>query len=266
MEYYQSMKAELIRLKFVLDFTLFLVISVAIVCKFIINGYYFRRVFFSKQPVFPRLKTGRSTFRNGKEEIKTMQKRVFKTSLKSINAFYLLILTILVFTLSPAATVYADKATELDGKVDAALDRFYKHVKDGKQVAAKADGLLVMPSVKKGALIIGGEYGRGALRIGGKTVGYYSMVSGSVGLQIGGQAKDLIIAYMSSDALKKFRDSKGWTAGVDGNVALITVGAGESAMTAAANKPIVAFVFDVKGLIADMSLKGAKFNKLDLSK
>lgn len=195
-----------------------------------------------------------------------MKKKVFKTSLKSINAFYLIILTLLVFTIGPAATVYADKAIELDGKVDTALDRFYKLVKDGKEIAAKADGLLIMPSVKKGALIVGGEYGRGALRIDGKTVGYYSIVAGSVGLQIGGQAKDLIIAFMSSDALKKFRDSKGWTAGVDGNIALITVGAGESAMTATAKNPIAAFVFDVKGLMADMSLRGAKFNKLDLSK
>jgi lipid-binding SYLF domain-containing protein len=188
-------------------------------------------------------------------------------NIREINqCFFLLILTTLVFTIGSAATVYADKAKELDGKVDAALERFYKHVKDGKEVAAKANGLLVMPSVKKGAFIVGGEYGRGALRIGGKTVGYYSIISGSVGFQIGGQAKDLIIAFMSSDALKKFRDSKGWTAGVDGNVALITVGAGESAMTAAAKNPIAAFVFDVKGLMADMSLKGAKFNKLDLAK
>ena len=195
-----------------------------------------------------------------------MKTRIFTTSGRSINVFFLLTLTTLVFTISSAATVYADKAKELDGKVDAALERFYKHVKDGKEVVGKADGLLVMPSVKKGALIVGGEYGRGALRIGGKTIDYYSIISGSVGFQIGGQAKDLIIAFMSSDALKKFRDSKGWTAGVDGNVALITVGAGESAMTAAAKNPIAAFVFDVKGLMADMSLKGAKFNKLDLAK
>ena len=195
-----------------------------------------------------------------------MKTRIFKTSGRSINVFFPIILTALVFTISSAATVYADKAKELDAKVDSALDRFYKNVKDGKDVASKADGLLVMPSVKKGALIVGGEYGRGALRIGGKTVGYYSMISGSVGFQIGGQAKDLIIAFMSGDALKKFRDSKGWQAGVDGNVALITVGAGESAITAAAKNPIAAFVFDVKGLMADMSLKGAKFNKLDLTK
>jgi hypothetical protein len=70
--------------------------------------------------------------------------------------------------------------------------------------------------------------------------------------------------FMSRDALKKFRGSKGWEAGVDGNVALITADAGESAFTAAAKDPMAAFVFDVKGLMADMPLKGAKFNKLDL--
>jgi lipid-binding SYLF domain-containing protein len=68
---------------------------------------------------------------------------------------------------------------------------------------------------------------------------------------------------MSDSALKKFRDSKGWEAGLDGNVALIKMGAGESAITAMADEPISAFVFDVKGLIADLSLRGAKFSKLD---
>ena len=97
----------------------------------------------------------------------------------------------LVFTIGPAVTVYADKAKELDAQADAALDRFYKQVKEGKEVVQKAKGLLIMPNVKKGAFIIGGEYGRGTLRIGGKTVDYYSMMSGSVGFQIGGVDIDL---------------------------------------------------------------------------
>ena len=131
------------------------------------------------------------------------------------------------------------------------------------QFVGKAKGILVLPSVKKGALIVGGEYGRGAMRIDGKTVEYYSMIVGSIGFQIGGQARDIIIAFMSSDALKKFRDSKGWEAGTDGNVALITLGTGGKAISSMGNDPIVAFVFDVKGLIADVSMNGAKFNKLD---
>ena len=162
-----------------------------------------------------------------------------------------------------AGQSFGGTAKEIDASADAALDRFYKNVKDAREVARQAKGMLILPSVKKGALIVGGEYGQGAMRIGGKTVDYYSIVAGSIGFQIGGQAKDLIIAFMTGEALNKFRQSKGWEAGVDGSVALVTLGAGESAITAMGKEPIVAFVFDVKGLMADMSLKGAKFNKLD---
>ena len=162
-----------------------------------------------------------------------------------------------------AGQSFGGTAKEIDASADAAMDRFHKQVKDAKEVVRSAKGMLVLPNVKKGALIVGGEYGQGAMRVGGKTVEYYSMISGSVGFQIGGEAKDIIIAFMTSDALKKFRNSKGWEAGADGNVALVTLGAGESAITAMSNDPIVAFVFDVKGLIADISLRGAKFNKLD---
>jgi lipid-binding SYLF domain-containing protein len=181
----------------------------------------------------------------------------------SNRKFSIVLCSMLLAVFLFAGQSFAATAKEIDASVDATIDRFYKQVKDAKEVVRQAKGLLVLPNVKKGAFIIGGEYGQGAMRIDGKTVEYYNMISGSVGFQIGGQAKDVIIAFMSSEALKKFRESKGWEAGVDGNVALITVGAGESAMTTMAKQPIVAFVFDVKGLMADMSLRGAKFNKLD---
>ena len=162
-----------------------------------------------------------------------------------------------------AGQSFGATAKEIDASADAALDRFYENVKDAREVAQRAKGLLIMPNVKKGALIVGGEYGQGVLRIDGKSMDYYSLISGSIGFQIGGQAKDLIIAFMSAKALENFRGSKGWEAGVDGNVALIKLGAGESATSAMGKDPIVAFVFDVKGLMADMSIKGAKFSKLD---
>jgi lipid-binding SYLF domain-containing protein len=161
---------------------------------------------------------------------------------------------------------FGKTAKEIDVSADAAMDRFYKLVKDGKEVVAKSKGMLVLPNVKKGALIIGAEYGQGAMRISGKTVEYYSMGSGSVGLQIGGQSKDIIIAFMSSEALEKFRNSKGWEAGVDGGITLIKHGESGGAITAMANQPIVVFVLDVKGLMVDVSMKGAKFNKLDMAK
>jgi lipid-binding SYLF domain-containing protein len=162
--------------------------------------------------------------------------------------------------------VYASKAEKIDASADEALDRFYKQVKGAKEFAAQAKGLLIMPSVKKAGLIIGGEYGRGALRIAGKTVDYYNVVSGSFGFQIGAEAKDLILMFMTDEALKNFRASKGWEAGLDGNVAIIKVGGGDSVNTRNIGDPIVGFVFDVKGLIGDISLKGAKFTKIDASK
>lgn len=157
---------------------------------------------------------------------------------------------------------YAKTAKEIDVSVDVALEKFYKQVEGAKEFARNAKGILVLPGVIKGAFIIGGEYGEGALRVGGATVGYYNMVSGSFGLQIGGEAKDIIIMFMTQDALKSFRAGQGWEAGVDGNVALIDMGGGKGLSTYTGQDPIVGFVFDAKGLIADISLKGAKFTKL----
>ena len=183
--------------------------------------------------------------------------------IKLLARIFLLIPVISVFlsSNSPAKT-----AKEIDASVDVAIERFYKQVKGAKEFVKTSKGMLVMPNVVKGAFIVGGEYGEGALRIGRKTVDYYNTVSGSIGFQIGGQSKDIILLFMTDEALNQFRASKGWEAGIDGNVALISVGAGERADTTTLKDPIVAFVFDAKGLIADISLKGAKFTKLDKNK
>jgi len=195
-----------------------------------------------------------------------MKMRSLNSTRQFTNTLYLTVFTLLLFGISFRGQSFGATAKEIDASADAALDRFYQQVKNGKEIAQNAKGLLVLPNVKKGAFIIGGEYGQGALRIGGKTVDYYNIISGSVGFQIGGQAKDVILAFMTEAALNDFRAGKGWEAGVDGNVALITVGAGERVDFTRINEPIVGFVFDVKGLMADISLKGAKFTKLDMSK
>ncbi|WP_027715040.1 YSC84-related protein [Desulfuromonas sp. TF] len=160
----------------------------------------------------------------------------------------------------------AATAREIDVSADVALERFYKEVKGAEEFAKNAKGLLILPGVIKGGFVVGGEYGEGALRIGGKTVDYYNIVAGSFGLQIGAQKKDIVIAFMTDEALKKFRASQGWETGVDGNVALLDIGAGERLDTTTLKDPIVGFVFGVKGLMADVSLKGSKFTKLDKSK
>lgn len=161
---------------------------------------------------------------------------------------------------------YAATAKEIDVSVDVALKRFQNEIKGGKEFIKSAKGVLVFPSVYKAGFVIGGEYGEGALRIGGKTVDYYNTVAGSWGLQIGAQKKTVILAFMTAQALKDFRNSSGWKAGVDGSVALITVGAGESIDSTNIKDPIVGFVFGQKGLMANLTLEGSKFTKMDKSK
>ena len=169
----------------------------------------------------------------------------------------------MVIGILPAHSLYAATAKEIDVSVDVALERFYKEVKGAQEFMNAAKGVLVLPKVIKGGFVVGGEYGEGALRIGGKTVGYYNIASASFGLTIGGEQKDIIVIFMQEEALKKFRASKNWEAGVDGNIALINLGAGATVDTKTIKDPIVGFVFGVKGLIADASFKGSKLTKLE---
>jgi lipid-binding SYLF domain-containing protein len=196
---------------------------------------------------------------------KIMKKQALIPPTTILNVFLIAVLFATILSVAGFTQIAraADTAKEIDASVDAALDRFHKQVKGSDEAARNAKGLLIMPNVKKAGLIIGGEYGQGALRIDGKTVGYYKIVSGSVGLQIGVEAKDMILAFMTDEVLNKFRASKGWEAGIDGNIAVISVGAGGAATTRNVNEPIVGYIFDVKGLMGDISLKGAKFSKID---
>lgn len=160
------------------------------------------------------------------------------------------------------SSAHAATAKEIDVSVDVALERFNTEVKGAKEFLKIAKGVLVFPSVYKAGFVIGGEYGEGALRISGKTVDYYNTIAGSWGLQIGGQKKTVILVFMQEEALKKFRAASGWKAGVDGSVALITVGAGEAIDTTNIKDPIVGFVFGQKGLMANLTLEGSKYTKL----
>ena len=157
---------------------------------------------------------------------------------------------------------YAATAQEIDVSVDVALERFQKEVAGANEFLKSAKGVLVFPSVYKAGFVVGGEYGEGALRIDGKTVDYYSTVAGSWGLQLGAQKKTVILVFMQNEALKKFRNSQGWKAGVDGSVALITVGVEGSIDTTKIKDPIVGFVFGQKGLMHNLTLEGSKYTKL----
>jgi lipid-binding SYLF domain-containing protein len=161
-----------------------------------------------------------------------------------------------------AGNLWAQTAEEINSDVYACLSRFYNQTKGGREIAAMAEGVLVMPGAVKAGRIVGGEYGGGALRVGGKTVSYYRLTSGSIGLQVGGVAKDIVILFMGIEPLEQFQASKEWEVGIDGNVALANIGSGKRVNFITMNEPIIGFVIDANGLMADESLKGAKFTKI----
>lgn len=180
------------------------------------------------------------------------------TRLSLLTCFALLIAG---FSFSTAAN--AASATEINIGVTEALKRFKQDVPGGEQFLKKAKALLVFPNIIKAGFGIGGEYGEGALQIGGKSVAYYSTAAASIGFQLGAQSKSVVLVFMNNDALKHFQSSKGWKAGVDGSVALIEWGVGEDINTIDIEDPIVGFVFSNKGLMFNLTLEGSKFTKIE---
>lgn len=172
----------------------------------------------------------------------------------------------MAFTLAAAPAAHAGTAAEIDAAVNDAIKRFVKDVNGGQEFVNSAKGLLVFPKVYKGGFIVGVEGGEGALRIGGKTADYYKTAAASWGLQAGAQAKTVIVAFMTTEALEKFRKSSGWKAGVDGSVAMVDVGAGAAIDTKTVKDPVVGFVFGQKGLMANLTLEGSKYEKFTPAK
>jgi lipid-binding SYLF domain-containing protein len=156
----------------------------------------------------------------------------------------------------------AASTEEIDAKVNSALQIFYEKVGPAKELAGKAKGILVFPDVIKAGFGIGGEYGEGALRIGGNTIECCSTAAASFGFQLKARSKTVILMFLDSKALEDFRNSDGWEAGVDGSIAVVEWGAGESIDTTNIKDPIVGFVFGNKGLMFNLTLEGTKISKI----
>jgi lipid-binding SYLF domain-containing protein len=154
--------------------------------------------------------------------------------------------------------------TSIDAQVDASLSKLYDSVRGSRELVAKSSGVLVFPAVVGASMGVGAEYGRGALRVNGRTQSYYSTTAGSIGFQAGAQSKAVIYLFTTQAALDKFRNSKGWTAGADATVAVATIGANGNVDTNTIRQPVVGFVMTNVGLEAGVSLSGAKISEIQL--
>lgn len=161
----------------------------------------------------------------------------------------------------------SDPAVErrsINGDVDASLSKLYAQVPASRHLVDQAKGVLVFPAVVSAGFIVGGSYGKGALRSGMHTVGYYSTAAASVGLLAGADSKALFVIFRTQEAFDKFRASQGWTAGADASVTALNVGADGSIDTNSAQHEVTSFVLSNAGLMANLSVDGSKFTRLDL--
>lgn len=158
----------------------------------------------------------------------------------------------------------AGTAAEINAATTEVLKSFdAQYPGQGRELARKAAGLLVFPSVYKAGIGIGGSYGEGVLIVGGNPDGYYNIVGASFGFQLGAQAQTIIIMFMTEEALASFRNAYGFKVGVDGSIVVANIGAAGQIDSDTLTSPIIAFILDPAGLMYSLSLEGSKITKIE---
>jgi len=173
-----------------------------------------------------------------------------------------LVLALAGSPLAAARPAEASSAAEINRDVDAALAKLYADVPAARTLVQKSRGVLVFPNIVKAGFMFGAQYGDGALRRGGKTVGYYNSVAASYGLQAGVQKFGYVLLFMTDSALAYLDKSEGFELGVGPSIVVLDEGKAKTFTTSTAQHDIYAFIFEQKGLMAGMGLQGSKISRI----
>src|SRR5271166_6429999 len=168
-------------------------------------------------------------------------------------------------TLAPMAPAFAATPTsdpELDRAAAAALQRLTAGTPAARQVNGQALAVLVFPKIVKVGFLLGGAYGEGALRQGGKTLGYYNSAAASYGLQAGVQWFGYALFFMNSGDLKYLDESKGFEIGLGPSVVVVDQGLAKKMTSTTLTQDVYAFIFGQKGLMAGLGIEGSKITKI----
>ena len=174
----------------------------------------------------------------------------------------LLALALVVAAATDARPAAAASAAEINRDVDAALAKLYVDAPSARPLAQRAKGVLVFPSVVKAGFMFGAQYGDGALRRGGRTVGYYNTVAASYGFQAGIQSFGYVLLFMTDSALTFLDKSEGFELGVGPSIVVLDEGKAKTFTTSTVQNDIYAFIFEQKGLMAGMGLQGSKISRI----
>ena len=156
----------------------------------------------------------------------------------------------------------APSASEIARSSRAALNLLYTQNPAARALGAKARAVLVFPDIRKGAFIIGAQYGYGSLQRRGKTVAYYRTGAASYGFQAGVKQFGYALFFMTNAALKYLDESGGWAIGTGPSIVVVDQGAARSLTTTSLRADVYAFVFDQKGLMGGVGIEGSKITRI----
>jgi len=178
------------------------------------------------------------------------------------NRLVLAALAIVALTTLSAGLALAASAGEIDRKANQALSLLYKTTPGSKALADKSKAILIFPSIAKAGFIVAGQFGDGALRQRGRTVGYYRSLAASYGLQAGAQSFGYVLFFMDKASLDYLKKSEGWELGTGPSIVVLDKGFGKNLSTTTMQKGVYAFIFNQKGLMGGLGLQGTKVTKI----
>ena len=157
----------------------------------------------------------------------------------------------------------AEKAATIEQNSREALELLLKSSAGAKALSTNAEGILVFPKIVKGGLILGGQYGEGALFKNDAVSGYYSTAAASFGLQAGIQTFGYAVFFLDEASLTYLDNSDGWEIGTTPNAVVVDSGASAALSTTTEQEGIYVFFFDQKGLMAGLTIEGTKITTIN---
>lgn len=179
------------------------------------------------------------------------------------NFIGILIAMATIVSVSSMNLAGAATAEDLDKDSAQALNTLYQTSAVAETLSKTAKAVLVFPNVVKAGLVFGGSYGEGVLMKGTKVIDYYNTVTGSWGLQIGGQSYSYAVFLMTDNAVKYIEETKGWELGVGPTVVVVDEGVAKNLSTSSLKDDAYAFIFSQQGLMAGVSIEGTKISRID---
>ena len=173
---------------------------------------------------------------------------------------------VLTALLGIGTTAHAASASAINRDVTRALNSLYAQNPTARMLGGKAKAILVFPKITKAGFMVGAQAGDGALRQGGKTVGYYRSLAGSYGFQAGIQWFGYALFFMNDSALQYLHKSGGWEIGTGPSIVVLDEGMAKSLTSTTLTQDVYAFIFNQSGLMAGLGIQGSKITKIKVGK